>query len=77
MGLLRLRGKAVRNSSKWIRELTENGLVRHIGITRDTPSAFSEMERLLKFKFIQIRQPIVEKSEEKSLILFVASRGIT
>ncbi|RYZ53191.1 MAG: aldo/keto reductase, partial [Proteobacteria bacterium] len=54
-----------------LRRMKAEGLIRYIGITHYTPSAFPEMEKILKSEtldFIQIPYSIAETAAEKSLI---------
>lgn len=54
-----------------LRRMKAEGIIRYIGITHYTPSAFPEMEKILKAEqldFIQIPYSIAETAAEKSLI---------
>jgi diketogulonate reductase-like aldo/keto reductase len=54
-----------------LRRMKAEGLIRYIGITHYTASAFADMEKILKAEpmdFIQIPYSIAENAAEKSLI---------
>lgn len=62
-----------------LRELKEEGIVKYIGITHYTPSAFDELERILKVEkldFLQIPYNIRENSAERFLIPMAQDKGV-
>lgn len=62
-----------------LRQWKEEGRIRYIGISHYTPSAFAEMERIVKkepMDFIQIPYSIAATEGAKSLIPLAADRGL-
>lgn len=68
-----------RTHSKTLRRWREAGRFRYIGVTHYTPSAFGELERVLKqerFDFVQLPYSIATRAAEKRLLPYCQDRGV-
>ena len=68
-----------RTHSKTLRRWREAGRFRYIGVTHYTPSAFGELERVLKqerFDFVQLPYSAATRAAEKRLLPFCLDRGV-
>ncbi|MCA1323740.1 aldo/keto reductase [Herbaspirillum seropedicae] len=62
-----------------LRDLKQRGVIRYIGITHYTSSAYDEVARVMKSEaidFVQINYSLGEREAEKAILPIAADRGI-
>jgi aryl-alcohol dehydrogenase-like predicted oxidoreductase len=88
MRLLRTRSidlMQVHNLTDWathlatLREWKEQGMLRYVGVTHYTKSAYGELARVLETEepdFVQLNYSLAERDAERQLLPLAASRGV-